>query len=66
LREPLAFAQRDAGQEPNSISEDEPDNLSGYQLDSVAVTGRESMSRYEPDSDSGHEPESVSFENALA
>ena len=66
MREPLAFAQRDARQEPVAVSEDERDSVSSHQPESI--TDWESLSRVEPDPDSVREPDSVAepVEIALA
>jgi len=52
MREPHAFAQRDAFQDPDSVS--------GYESDSFSVSQPDSLSECEPDSVSCREPDSVS------
>ena len=64
MREPFAFAQRNASQEPVAVSEDERDSVSIHEPEFIADW--ESLSRVEPDPDSVREPDSVAEQVSLA
>jgi len=68
VHEPDALAQRIAvcGQEPDSISQEDPDFIPGGEPDSFAVAGPDSLSRYELDTDSDRQPDSVADQIAVA
>jgi len=68
VHEPDALAQRIAvsGQEPDSISQEDPDFIPGGEPDSFAVAGPDSLFGYEPNSNSGRQPDSVADQIAIA